>query len=357
MKKRKRKPVKKLLAAILLQLSLLVILIFSCKSLYQMLLTSQSSPDRLTPNNQHVRESTEKTEEEKAPSVTEAISSYGIAEKDKDNAKPAEGGKLLTVDLKAKQLASKSAVLVRLNDQKLLLNKSSDTAIYPASLTKIMTAIVAIENLDDLNKTIPLPSSMFQKLYDENASMAGFLPDETVPAIDLLYGVILPSGAECCIGLSDYIAGSEDAFVALMNDKAQALNMNHTHFTNSTGLNDPDHYTTVEDLALLLEYALQNDTFREIFTSPRHSTQPSSRHPGGITFISTLFENLASPEFDGGTILGGKTGYTSEAGLCLASLAEKDGEEYILVTAGADGNHDTEQFNISDALMVYNSLE
>lgn len=261
------------------------------------------------------------------------------------------------VDISKDQLTSQNAVLVRLSDQRVIFTKKSGKTIYPASLTKIMTAIVVLEHLDHLDERITLSSQMFQKLYKEDASMAGFLPDETVPAIDLLYGVLLPSGAECCIGLANHIAGSEDAFVSLMNAKARKLGMRHTHFTNATGLNDKNHYTTVADLAKLLEYALQNDTFRKIFTTSRHSTTAASLHPQGITYYSTLFAHMSSPDFHGGSILGGKTGYTTEAGLCLASLATKGNQEYILVTAGAKGNHDTEQYNIKDAFNVYKHLE
>ncbi len=356
MKKRKRKSVKKLFIAILLQLSLILLLIISCTSLFKLLRSEQSNNNKLPPTSEPVHEEVIVEEEALDKDATEPFSYIEASTKENDK-KTEQGSKLSVIDLKETQLSSNNAILISLEDQKIVFEKDSEKTIYPASLTKIMTAIVAIENMKDLNEPILLPSDLFQKLYDENASMAGFLPEESVPAIDLLYGVILPSGAECCLGLSDYIAGSEASFVELMNEKAEALNMKHTHFTNSTGLSDPEHYTTVKDLALLLEYALQNDTFREIFTSTKHSTQSTKLHPGGITFNSTLYKNLDSPEFNGGVILGGKTGYTGEAGLCLASLARKNDEEYILVTVGAKGNHDTEQFNISDAFLVYNSLE
>lgn len=260
------------------------------------------------------------------------------------------------INISSKQLVSRNAILIRMSDHKIILNKKSQERIYPASLTKIMTAIVAIENLDELDQSIQLSPDIFPKLYDEDASIAGFLPNETVSALDLLYGILLPSGAECCIGLSDYIAGSESAFVRLMNEKAADLEMNHTHFTNTTGLNNEDHYTTVADLSKLLTYALQNKTFLKIFTSASHTTASTSLHPDGITFYSTMFSKMSSPDFTGGSILGGKTGYTREAGLCLASLAQKNNEEYILITAGAKGNHDTEQYNITDALKVYRNI-
>ena len=117
-----------------------------------------------------------------------------------------------------------------------------------------------------------------------------------------------------------------------------------------------NHYTTVKDLAMLLSYALQNDTFREVFTSSRHSTPPTNKHLGGITFYSTMYERLGDQYIIDGEILGGKTGYTDEAGLCLASLAKVGKHEYILITAGAKGDHYSEQYNVTDAFAVYNSI-
>ena len=261
-----------------------------------------------------------------------------------------------SVSISLDKLNSTNAILIRLEDQTILMQKSSEEKIYPASLTKMMTAIVAIENLTNLQKEIQLTHYTFNGLYSANASMAGFQPGEKVRAIDLLYGVMLPSGAEACIGLADQIAGSEQDFVTMMNQKAADLGMDNTHFENTTGLHNENHYTTVKDLAVLLSYALQNDTFREIFTSSRHSTQPTNKHPEGITFYSTMFEKLNNQNIIGGEILGGKTGYTDEAGLCLASLAKVGNQEYILITAGAKGDIYSEQYNITDALAVYNSI-
>lgn len=261
-----------------------------------------------------------------------------------------------SVPISPDKLNSPNAILIRLKDHTILMQKNSEEKIYPASLTKMMTAIIAIKNLPNLQEEIKLPNSIFQELYNTNASMAGFQSDETVKAIDLLYGALLPSGAECCVGLADQIAGSEQNFVKIMNLKAANLGMNNTHFENATGLQDENHYTTVKDLAILLSYALQNDTYRKIFTSSRHSTQPTNKHPDGITFYSTMFEELNNPNLIEGDILGGKTGYTDEAGLCLASLAKVDNQEYILITAGAKGDHKSEQYDITDAIAVYNSI-
>ncbi|NPV92316.1 MAG: D-alanyl-D-alanine carboxypeptidase [Firmicutes bacterium] len=298
--------------------------------------------------------------EEEYDDKTSSYSSLKITpDSSDDRTTPVPPSKLTpdpSVSISSGKLNSPNAILIRLKDHAILMQIKSEEKIYPASLTKMMTAIVAIENSPDLKEEIKLTNSTFQGLHGADASMAGFHPGEQVKAIDLLYGVMLPSGAECCIGLADQIVGSEQGFVKMMNQKAADLGMKNTHFANATGLHNANHYTTVKDLAILLSYTLQNDTFREIFTSSRHSTPPTNKHPGGITFYNTMFEELNNQNITGGEILGGKTGYTDEAGLCLASLAKVGKQEYILITAGAKGNHKSEQYNVTDALAAYNSL-
>lgn len=260
----------------------------------------------------------------------------------------------LCVDLKG--LYSSYGVLVETDSGTVIGENRSTERIYPASLTKIMTAIIAVEETADLDASVRISEEMFAALYAEEASMAGFLPGENASLRDLLYGILLPSGAECCIAFAEYIAGSESAFVELMNQKAEELGMKHTHFVNTTGLHDREHYSTVEDISVLLRYALKNQDFREAFTSDRHSVQASEQHPEGFTFYSTMFPYMDSFAVTGGEIIGGKTGYTKEAGLCLASLAQIYGKEYILVTAKANGSHETEPFHILDAVNVYEQL-
>ncbi|MFJ7368889.1 D-alanyl-D-alanine carboxypeptidase family protein [Lysinibacillus sp. NPDC098008] len=253
-------------------------------------------------------------------------------------------------------LYSSNAILVNLDNNQVLLDKNSEERIYPASLTKMMTVLVAIEHIQNLQQEVVLPKNIFHDLYEKNASMAGFLPNEQLTVEDLLYGSMLPSGAEASIGLAEYITGSEEEFVKLMNNKAQQLGMINTHFMNTTGLHHPEHYTTVQDIALLLQYALTNSEFRQIYTAERYSIKQTNRHPEGMTFTNRMFQHMTSGELSAGEILGGKTGYTEEAGLCLASLATVNGQEYILVTVGAKGDPRTEQYNITDAFSVYRQL-
>ena len=126
---------------------------------------------------------------------------------------------------------------------------------------------------------------------------------------------------------------------------------------NCTGLTSPEHYSSAADLAVLLQAALNNETFRTVFTTGQYTSSVTAQHPKGLYMASTLLSRLDGGEVTGGQILGGKTGYTDAAGLCLASLAVVNGKEYILVTLGAPGNHATEQTNIMDAVQVYRRLE
>ena len=259
------------------------------------------------------------------------------------------------------QLYSPCAVLINRDTGEILMDMDGGERIYPASLTKIMTAIVAIEHTDDFTQRVTVEKNVFEDLCEKDASMAGFEPGEEVSLRDLLYGILLPSGAECCLTYARHVAGTEAAFVDLMNQKAEELGMCRTHFSNTTGLHEENHYTTAEDMAALLQYALSNEIFREAFTSKTYDVEPTNIHPKGICLQSTLSKGIEEIKMEGKAmeaemILGGKTGYTDEAGLCLASLAEISGQEYILVTAGAAGSHQTEPYNILDALEVYQRL-
>ena len=191
--------------------------------------------------------------------------------------------------------------------------------------------------------------------------MANFPLEEPIKAVDLIHGSFMLSGAEATVTLAENIAGSEAAFVKLMNNKARELGMKNTNFTNATGLHDDMQYSTCEDLAVFLKAALENEQFRKIFTTKNYTTESFGEHPEGMSFSSTMFKflgtNTPKNSFE---ILGGKTGYTSDAGLCLASVAKspKTDNEYILITGKAPGNYwDVELPNHAlDALNAYGAI-
>lgn len=177
--------------------------------------------------------------------------------------------------------ASRHAILLDAQSGRVLAQKRADERTAPASLTKMMTVLLAIEGEPNLDKQVTLPEDIFPPLQTENASMAGFMPGETVTVRDLLYGAMLPSGAECCETLARLVSGSEENFAALMNQKAAELGMKNTHFTNPTGLTDTEHYSSAADMAKLLQAALHNATFRTIFTAEHYTTTATAQHPGG----------------------------------------------------------------------------
>ena len=171
-------------------------------------------------------------------------------------------------------------------------------------MTKMMTALQHYRSKPGPRRP---PEEIFPALQAQNASLAGFQPGETATVRDLLYGAMLPSGAECCEALAREVSGSEEAFAARMNQKAAELGMTATHFCNPTGLHDPEHVSTVRDMARLTEAALQNETFRKLFTTERYTVPATNCHPQGFTMHSTLLSQLDGTELHRGRILGGKT--------------------------------------------------
>ena len=259
----------------------------------------------------------------------------------------------VTIDLSS--LDSPYAVLMDQKSGTVLGEKNKDEIIFPASMTKIMTVYTALDYIKNLNETITISYDYWDELYERDATRAGYEPGEEAVISDLLYGALLPSGAECCMELAYQAAGSESAFVELMNQKVSKLGLSQTHFTNCTGLHDDDQYSTVEEIALILKAALNNKTFYEVFTSAYHTMPATDIHPDGFTVQSSMFKKLDTAEVTGGKIIGGKTGYTDEAGYCLASAAQIDERIYILVTAGwADVDYTT--YNINDAVQGYDLL-
>lgn len=260
----------------------------------------------------------------------------------------------ITVNLDS--LDSPNAVLIDADTGTVIGSKNAQTRIYPASMVKIMTVLTAIREIRNLGETVEMSYDYYDMLYARDASRAGFEPGEKAVIRDLLYGALLPSGAECCMELALQAAGSESAFVELMNQNASKLGLTQTQFTNCTGLHDEGQYSTPAEIAAILQDALKNKTFYKVFTTKSYTVEATEVHPDGFTFQSSMFKGMQSPTVIGGEILGGKTGYTDDAGHCLASMAKIGGREYILVTAGWAQNPRVDQYHINDAFLAYNEL-
>ena len=249
------------------------------------------------------------------------------------------------------ELYSSSALLIDLQSGTVLAEKAPDEKIYPASMTKVMTLLVAAENLPDLDETFTMTQAIIDPLYLAGASMAGFVDGETVTMRDLLYGAVVPSGAEATEALAQAVAGSEEAFVSMMNEKAAALGLQNTHFMNTSGLHDENHYSTVREIALILQAALQNETCAEVLSAENYRAGKTEQHPDGLA-MTNKFLYRVHHEYDlgGAEITAAKTGYTAEAMNCCASAGKTpDSRDVLCVTANAW----TGDFCIEDHVALY----
>lgn len=242
---------------------------------------------------------------------------------------------LTYVNIVDEAVKSPKVALLDVENAQIIAGRECDARIYPASMTKVMTLIVAIEKLQDLDQQFVFTSEIIYPLVQQEASRAGFDPEESITVNDLFYGLALPSGADAAVALATLAAGSEEAFAALMNEKCQELGLVQTHFTNSTGLFDEEQYTTPVEMAMIMAYAMKNPVCARVLSTYQYTTAPTPQHPEGILLTSTMFSRMYGTEVEGVTILAGKTGYTDEAGNCLVSYAQKDGRYYVAVTAAA----------------------
>ena len=218
------------------------------------------------------------------------------------------------------------------DNPQVLVSKNPYVRTYPASITKIMTALVCLQNVEDLQQEYTV--SQNSNISVSGSSMAFIHPGETLTIEELLYGMLLPSGNDAAVAVAEATAGSVDAFVRMMNETAMKIGATGTHFVNVNGLPDENHYMTPYDIYLTLHAALQYDTFREIVGSIHYT--PEYKDANGMpkkqewtTSNKFLLGEVAAP--DGLKVLGGKTGTTKAAGYCLTIACEKEmtGEEFI----------------------------
>lgn len=239
------------------------------------------------------------------------------------------------------ELNSQYAILIDLEEDRIVAQKSADTVVSPASMTKIMTVLVAAEAITDdsqLRDTVTIDLEITDYSYVNGCSTAGFLLGEAVPVEELFYGTILPSGGDAALALARYIAGSQEAFVQLMNQKAQELGLGDTAcFANCVGLYDESNVCTVYDMALILKAALENDLCRQVLTARTREIPANSDHPDGMLLSNWFLRRIEDHVSEGVEVLGAKTGYVVQSGNCAASYAQVAGRQYICVTADAPG--------------------
>lgn len=241
-------------------------------------------------------------------------------------------------------ITSKNVILYNLNDNKVLYEKNSNEKTQIASLTKIMSAIVAIEENEDLNKEVTITKEVFNGIYEY--SQVGLKVGNVVTIKDLLYGTLLSSGADAVNALALETSGSIDNFVTLMNNKVKDLKLKNTSFDNPIGMDGENNYSTAQDIATILKYSLENETFKEIFTT-REYLIPTLN----LKAKSTLTTYSRGYGINADIIAGAKSGFTDEAGLCLASISTIDDVNYLLVTMGADTKNKSNA--VRDSLEIY----
>lgn len=238
----------------------------------------------------------------------------------------------------APNLLCTTAVLIDATTGTILAEKNADQKMYPASLTKIMTAIIAIE-MGELSDIIKVDDDT---PYEIEGSHIALEPGEILTLKDMLYALMLPSANDAALAIAKHYGGSEEEFVKMMNNKAKELGAYNTNFVNPHGLHDDNHYTTAADLALITKYAMKNETFQKIVATKKYEIKPTNKknetryfanlnrliHNSGYNQIYIDGEYI-SPEYEFAT--GVKTGYTPQAGNTLVASAEKNGTKLIAV--------------------------
>ena len=242
-----------------------------------------------------------------------------------------------TVEI-GQDVVSKSAVLINNNTKTIIATRNATERMVPASMTKVMTVLVAAKNIkpEQLDEKVVMSHEAIDYSYAGGGSTSGFVEDEEVTVKDLFYGTILPSGGDAAAQLAIYVAGDIDSFVKMMNDECANLGISgSTHFTNPVGFHNKDHYSTPYDISIIMMAALDNEICKEVVTTKVYNSTATNVNPEGITISNWFLRRIEDKDF-GGTIEGAKTGYVDESGSCaVSSMIADSGTEYICCTANS----------------------
>ena len=243
------------------------------------------------------------------------------------------------------QPQARAVIIVDGDSGEILYEFNARQRTYPASITKIMTSLVVLDAVaaGEISLSTQVTASAQAVDLPWDSSTAGIKAGEQLTILDLLYCDLLPSGNEACNILSEAVAGTSAEFVARMNAKAQELGMEDTHFANPHGLHDPEHYTTAYDIYLMASAAMENETFRSIVRSPSYELPATNPQESRTIFSSNglLTGYYAGAGYTYSKAIGIKTGYTGEAGRCLASAAvDEEGRTFYCVVLGSEYSTD-----------------
>lgn len=239
------------------------------------------------------------------------------------------------------EVNSDYAIVIDEETGDILAEKNPRERMSPASMTKILTVLVAAEHIDpaQLDDTVVISQDAIDFAFANGCSNAGFIEGETVTVRDLFYATILPSGGEAAGQLAIYIAGSTEAFADMMNEKLAELGCGETsHFTNCVGIYGEDHYSTVYDIAMIMKAAMDNEICRPVLSAHVYTTTVTEQNPEGL-ICSNWFLRRIEDKMESGEVIGAKTGFVDQAGSCAASYEQSEsGRTYICVTASANSS-------------------
>lgn len=244
-------------------------------------------------------------------------------------------------------LSAQNAIVIDEESGRILYEKSAKEKMYPASITKILTIICALEMVDDLDETVTITQSDIDTVWETGASSANFEVGETVTYRDVFMGAMLPSGADACRALANNTCGNQENFVKEMNALVKKLGLTDSHFVNTTGIHDDNHYTTVYDMAVITQYAMQNEKFVEIFNRYQYNST-NGKHQ----WIKKVLYNAKKSRIDTSMITGCKSGYTIKAQHTLSSALNINGHTYICVVGYSTNKENYDHCSINDTLAL-----
>lgn len=249
----------------------------------------------------------------------------------------------------APKVTSEAVILMDKNTEKILYEKNATEKMYPASTTKILTAILTIENVD-LNENVTISENAVTSI-PEGYVTADLQVGEILTVEQLLEILLLHSANDAAVALAEHVGGTVDSFVSMMNTKINELGLSNTHFTNPYGRQDPNHYSTAYDMAIIMKYCMDNEEFRKIDGLASCAIPATNLHEPRMYSSSNRMIDPSDENYYP-YITAGKTGFTTQAGECFISCSYKDDIELIAVVLGGEGINDP-QARFSDTKSLY----
>ena len=244
---------------------------------------------------------------------------------------------------------AEAGIVIDMDSDTVLFGQNIHVGYPPASITKILTTILALDNNANFNDTITMSENAIWGIERDSTNI-GLDVGEKVTVEDCIYATMVKSANECAYAIAEYVAGDLESFAKLMNEKAKEIGCEHTNFVTPNGLHDDNHYTTAYDMALITKYALQNDTFRQIAGTLSYTVPPTNLSEESVEIWNGNKMINTSTSYYYEFCEGGKTGYTTKANNTLVTFAKKDGLELICVILDCDGA----QYAYTDSRALYN---